>query len=260
MYPGWEAPLVLAAQRLWTCYVNHCFPRASEVDRLFLMWLLFFPDEDSKAQRARKGLGWEATWLREASLPSARNQSHRVPTLPPAPSRPTCPAFPAAPSLRWTSAMCCRTARGGGRRARLDTSECFAENYIKPWFGIYPGGSQTWLNPRSTGRRNILGGRRGWEIPGLTPDLLKWDFPGKVGNLSFFLKSCQISGCQGFWGVGVGMDRGFDYKGAEQGDFREMVELFSVLTVVVDTLMYAFMHLIIYLYTCKLMKCLPGQH
>ena len=58
----------------------------------------------------------------------------------------------------------------------------------------------------------------------------------------------------------MGMDRGFDYKGAEQGDFREMVELFSVLTVVVDTLMYAFMHLIIYLYTCKLMKCLPGQH
>ena len=56
------------------------------------------------------------------------------------------------------------------------------------------------------------------------------------------------------------MDRGFDYKGAEQGDFREMVELFCVLTVVVDTLMYAFMHLIIYLYTCKLMKCLPGQH
>ena len=62
---------------------------------------------------------------------------------------------------------------------------------IKPRFGIYPGGSQTWLNPRSTGRRNILGGRRGWEIPGLTPDLLKWDFPGKARNLSFFLKAAR---------------------------------------------------------------------
>lgn len=36
----------------------------------------------------------------------------------------------------------------------------------------------------------------------------------------------------------MGVDRGFDYKGAEQGDFWEMMELFCVLTVVVDTLMY----------------------
>ena len=56
------------------------------------------------------------------------------------------------------------------------------------------------------------------------------------------------------------MDRGFDYKGAEQGDFWEMMELFCVLTLVVDTLMYAFIHLFIYLYTCKCMKHLPGQH
>ena len=85
-------------------------------------------------------------------------------------------------------------------------------------------------------------------------------FPGEGQESEFFFKSCQITDCQGFCGVGVGVDRGFDYKGAEQGDFWEMLELFCVLTLVVDTLMYAFIHLFIYLYTCKRMKCLPGQH
>jgi hypothetical protein len=52
---------------------------------------------------------------------------------------------------------------------------------IKPRY-IYLKGSQTWLRTRITWGKFL--GWRG-EIPGLTPDLLKWDFQGKARNLEF---------------------------------------------------------------------------
>lgn len=75
------------------------------------------------AQRARKGLGWEAMCLREASLCQIlREPQSSYLACAPSSELALPSQHPAVPT------MCNKATHGGGKKARLDTSERFAEN------------------------------------------------------------------------------------------------------------------------------------
>lgn len=74
-------------------------------------------------------------------------------------------------------------------------------------------------------------------------------FPGE-GQEYEFLKKLPDGWLPGFWG----WMKGLTTKGAVQGNFGGMVELFCVLAVMIATAMYTFTHLIIHLYMYKLVE------
>lgn len=76
-----RVPFVLAARYLWTWYLSHHFPVSLRGRQLFLMWFLFFSRWGFHGTKSQEGIRMGGHVTQERAL-SARNQSHRVLTLP----------------------------------------------------------------------------------------------------------------------------------------------------------------------------------